>query len=111
MHPSYLAAAATGPDWSIFGQYGVVGAIAVGLILFAKRAVEREQARADRLESEVKRLNDVIVEKVIPAMSAASRAAEESANLLSAMQRERELNQLAVDRDRRATKRREDGNP
>jgi hypothetical protein len=94
--PLWLAADAGGGgiDVAIFAQYGVLGIIASILIWFAKGAHQREKDRSDRLEAEVQRLHEVMIERVIPALSSASRAAEESAALLAAVQRERELAQV-----------------
>lgn len=85
-------------DFSVFFQYGVLGVVAVLLIFFAKNAHQRERDRADRLETENQRLHELILERVIPALASAQRAAEESAELLTAMQRERELQQLVQQR-------------
>lgn len=90
-----LAADPTGSlDLSIFAQYGVLGILALMLIFFARGAHQRERERADRLEQENQRLHELIIDRVIPALGSATRAAEESAELLAAMQRERELVQL-----------------
>lgn len=103
--PVLAAADAGAVDLTIFAQYGVLGIIAAMLIWFAKGAHQRERERADRMEAENKRLNELILDRVIPALTSASRAAEESAELLNALQRERELSQLAEHRDpRRGTK-------
>lgn len=83
------------PDINLFAQYGVLGIIAAMLIFFAKGAHQRERDRADRMEAENKRLNELILDRVIPALTAAARAAEESAELLRAIQRERELVQIS----------------
>lgn len=77
-------------DLTVFAQYGVLGIIAALLIWFAKGAHQRERDRADRMEAENKRLNELILDRVIPALTSATRAAEESAELLNALQRERE---------------------
>lgn len=90
-----LVAAESGTDLSVFAQYGVLGIIAAMLIWFAKSAHQRERERADRLEEENKRLNALILDRVIPALTSATRAAEESTQLLHAIQREREFAQLA----------------
>lgn len=82
-------------DVTIFAQYGVLGVIAALLIWFAKGAHQRERDRADRLEAEVGRLHTLMLDRVIPALTSATRAAEESAELLNAIQRERQLHQLA----------------
>ena len=81
-------------DLAVFAQYGVLGIIAAMLIWFARGAHQRERDRADRLEQENHRLHELIVDRVIPALTSATRAAEESTELLAAMQRERELTAL-----------------
>jgi len=91
-------------DLTVFAQYGVLGIIAALLIFFAKGAHQRERDRADRLEAENKRLNELILDRVIPALTTAARAAEESTELLNAIQRERELTHLADQSQRRSTK-------
>lgn len=75
---------------SVFLQYGVLGVVAGLLIWFAKGAHQREKDRSDRLEAEVQRLHELIIDRVIPALSSATTAAQESADLLAATQRERE---------------------
>lgn len=80
-----------GLDLGQFAQFGVTGVIAVLGIVFAKGAYQRERDRADRLETENQRLHETLAERVIPALLSASRAAEESAELLAAMQRERDV--------------------
>lgn len=81
-------------DLAVFAQYGVLGIIAAMLIWFARGAHQRERDRADRMEQENQRLHELILDRVIPALSSASSAAEESAELLRAVQRERELEAL-----------------
>lgn len=99
-----LLAEGTGAiDLSLFAQYGVLGLISAGLVIFAKGAHQRERDRADRMEEENKRLNALILDRVIPALSSATHAAEESAQLLNALQREREF--LALTERERKTKR------
>lgn len=94
-------------DLAVFAQYGVLGIIAAVLIFFARGAHQREQQRADRMEAENRRLNEVILDRVIPALTSATRAAEEAAELLSAMQRERELAAMIRQRGKPGTS--EDG--
>ncbi len=81
-------------DLTVFAQYGILGVIAAMLIWFARGAHQRERDRADRLEAEVQRLHALMLDRVIPALTSATNAAEESAALLGAMQRERELSNL-----------------
>jgi hypothetical protein len=85
-----LATADPGTDLSLLAQYGVLGVFALLLILFAKTSYKRETDRSDRLEAEVLRLNNLIQEKAIPALASATRALEESQNLLHDLQRERD---------------------
>ncbi len=89
-------------DVGLFAQYGVLGILCLILIFFAKGAYQRERDRADRADEENKRLNQVLLEKVIPALLSATRAAEESAELLREIQRERErdIGQLTPRRTR-----------
>jgi hypothetical protein len=85
-------------DVSIFAQYGILGILALILIFFARGAHQRERDRADRMEQENQRLHELIIDRVIPALGSATRAAEEAADLLAAMQREREFAALAARR-------------
>jgi hypothetical protein len=77
-----------GPNYAVLGQYGVLGVFAVLLVWFAKFMIARETARADRLEAEVVRLNNIMLEKVIPALMSATGAVEESTELLRDLQRD-----------------------
>lgn len=82
-------------DLAVFAEYGVLGVIAMILIWFARGAHQRERERADRMEEENRRLNALILDRVIPALTSATNAVEESAELLNAIQREREFQALA----------------
>lgn len=81
---------ATAPDLNAFAQYGVLGIIAALLIWFAKGAHQRERDRADRMEAENRRLYQLFLDQVVPALTSATRTAEETTELLRAIQRERE---------------------
>lgn len=85
---------AGGLDLTIFAQYGVLGIFAGMLVWFAKGAHQRERERGDRMEAEIQRLHMLILDRVIPALTSATKAAEESTELLTAMQRERQMVQL-----------------
>lgn len=95
---SWLLWAATAADaeaefnLGTLAQYGVLGVAAGALAVFARIAYRRETERADRLEAEVVRLNNLIIERVIPALTSAAQAAEDATQLLRDMQREREYN-------------------
>ncbi len=82
-------------DLSIFAQYGILGVLSLGLIMFARGAYQRERDRADRLEAENRKLNEAVQERFIPVLLSATRALEESAELMAAMQRERDLMRIA----------------
>ena len=77
-------------DLGVLAQYGVLGVFAILLILFARVSYKRETDRSDRLEAEVVRLNNLIIDKVIPALSSATNAVEDATELLRSMQRELE---------------------
>jgi hypothetical protein len=85
-------------DVSTFAQYGVLGVFAVILLWFARGSYQREIQRADRLEEENRKLNAAIQDRVLPVLMSATNAAQESAELLAAMQRERELWRLTEQR-------------
>lgn len=71
-----------GPDLSVLGNYGVVGLLAALGLWFAYQTWKREVKRADELDAEVKRLNVLIQEKVIPALVAGTSATSESTALI-----------------------------
>lgn len=81
-------------DLGMLIQYGVLGIAAGALSVFARIAYRRETERADRLEAEVVRLNSLIIERAIPALTSAAQAAEDATSLLRDMQREREINMI-----------------
>lgn len=95
---SFIAGAAGDPvDLGTLAQYGVVGLVAAGGIIFARTSYKRETDRSDRAEAEVARLNkviiernDMIVDRVIPALANAASAAEAANQMVRDMQRERE---------------------
>ena len=86
-------AATTGPDLGILANYGVLGLFTLILLGFGLRAWQREIGRADRLENELREQQKTMVERVIPALVAATAAMEESAQITRqvAEEREREL--------------------
>jgi hypothetical protein len=88
------AEAGAEPNLGLLAQYGVLGLVAMLLIIFARVSYKRETDRSDRLETEVVRLNNMIIEKVIPALSSATGAIQDATELLRAVQREREINTL-----------------
>ena len=71
-------------------QYGVLGILAIILIVFANNAYKREASRADRAEAEVARLNNVIAEKVVPALVTASNSLRDSQFMIRELSEERD---------------------
>ncbi len=89
------AADAGAVDIGLFAQYGILGILCAGLIVFARGAYQRERDRADRHEEEIKRLHDTMLDKVVPALTAGTNTIEEAIKVLSSLQREREYAQRA----------------
>jgi hypothetical protein len=77
------AAVGGGPsDLSTLGNYGVVGVMLALFIGFSYRLITRETKRADDNAGEVRRLNELIQDKVIPALVDSASALRESAELV-----------------------------
>ncbi len=92
-----VAAPATLVD-GIFGivlQYGVLGVAAIVLFLIAKRLIEREQARADRLEADVRRLNDLMVDQFVPALTKSNEAVANASKVIEEIRRQKEIEDAA----------------
>lgn len=88
-------------------QYGVLGIFAVLLILFVRdlmkkqdtrftEALKREQDRGDALSLENIRLNNLIQERVIPAMTAGTQAIVQMTSLLQSLQYQRDVEAAAA---------------
>ena len=84
----FLAQAVNGQPPSLW-EYGAIGAMAVVAlgavrVLWATTSksltegIERERARADRLEEELRKLNTVIQERIVVALNDATRAVQEA---------------------------------
>jgi len=78
-----LAQATDAP--SILYQYGAIGVVLLGAgyavkALFQRevRAHDLERQRADRMEAEVRRLNDMIQDKIVPVLSEATKTISEA---------------------------------
>lgn len=67
-------------------DFGGIGILAIILLVFARSLLQREQARADAQALEVQRLNNLMVEKTIPALISATNAIAASQSLLQSMQ-------------------------
>jgi hypothetical protein len=78
------------PAAQALAQYAqVLGLIAAGGIWFAKGAHQRERDRGDRLEAKNEQLANLIIERVIPALTSSSDANKQAVEVLRDIQRER----------------------
>lgn len=89
----------SGDTGSVLLQYGAIGAMLIVLGLFARTLIAREQHRSDRLDVEVTRLNNLIADKVIPALVTATSVINDSQQLLQTMQHQRDVEQRARKED------------
>jgi hypothetical protein len=71
------------PDPSVFLNYGALGAITVILVVFARAAYKRESERADAANSEVARLNQVIQDRYLTALTETNTALTETNRILA----------------------------
>lgn len=96
----FAAAGVAGPDLGVLANYGVLGLFTLILLGFGLRAWQREIARADRLEADLREQHRLMVDKVVPALAAASAALDQSARLIqeAADEREREWRRRPGDR-------------
>lgn len=66
---SLLLLAATDDGGSIeavFLQYGLIGAVALGLALYSRSAIKSTEERARRLEEENRRLYQIMADQMVP---------------------------------------------
>lgn len=82
--------AADGPgtvNIGVLSQYGVLGLVCAGLVWFARGAYQESRDRARALEEENKRLNALMIDRIVPLLTGA-------AELLRTLQAEREQERL-----------------
>lgn len=72
-------------------QYGILGIFAILLIVFSRSLLKREQDRGDAVAAENIRLNTVMQEKIIPALTAATLAITSAQNILQNIQYQRDI--------------------
>jgi len=77
-------------------QYGAIGVFAILLIVFARTLLLREQQRGDAAAAEVIRLNNLMQEKTIPALIAATQAIAAAQNILQQIQYQRDVEAAAI---------------
>lgn len=76
-------------------QYGAIGVFLALLVIFARSQVLREQKRADDSASEVIRLNNIMQEKTIPALIAATQAIASAQAILQQIQYQKDVENAA----------------
>jgi hypothetical protein len=87
--------AATDNILGVVLQYGILGVAAIILFLVAKRLFDREQARADRLEADVRRLNDLMVDQMVPALTKSTEAVANAVRILEEIRRQKDIEDAA----------------
>lgn len=78
-----LASSTDGLPLSGLGQLGAFGTILMILLSFGWYAYKRESNRADKNETEIARLNQLIQDKYVPSLEAATKALSDSADALT----------------------------
>jgi hypothetical protein len=97
----FLAAAASPPTVEgIFLQYGLIGAVALVLGIFARRAINSTEARAQRLEDDNRRLYQMMTDQMIPALTKATEAVADATAIMAEIRRQAEI-ESAVEAARR----------
>lgn len=61
-------------DPGTYGTWGASGLFIAALFVVGRAVYKRETGRADKLEDEVRRLNDLIRDRYVPALEASSEA-------------------------------------
>ncbi len=87
--------ASTGSIVGIVLQYGILGIAALVLFFVSRRLYEREQARADRLEADVRRLNELMVEQMVPALTRSTEAVASAQRVMEEIRRQKEIEDAA----------------
>jgi hypothetical protein len=86
-------------DLAPLGQYGAIGVGIVALGIFAFRAYSREVERADRLETRLLDVYQVVQDRVIPTLQDSTRTVQETTEFVRRVMTEYEVQ----NRIRRAT--------
>lgn len=80
--PSFAAEAA-GDPLTVLLQYGVLGVVAVLLIIYTRSSIARDREKADRAEAQVRELNDFIRNELLPKQTEATILYKQVAEVLS----------------------------
>jgi hypothetical protein len=91
---SLLLLAATGDASSIEGiflQYGVIGAVALALGLYARGTIRSTEQRAQRLEEDNRRLYQLMAEQFVPALTKAAQAVADATEIMAEIRKRDEI--------------------
>lgn len=98
-----LADASGGIPTSIEGaflQFGVVGAVALGLTIYARATTKATEERARRFEDDNRRLYTLMADQIMPALTRASDTIVNASSIITEFQR-REEQRTAIEAARR----------
>ncbi len=84
----------------IFLQYGLIGAVALALGIYARSAIKSTEDRAQRLEDDNRRLYGIMAEQMVPALTKATEAVADASTIMSEIRKQAEIN-AAVEAARR----------
>ena len=96
-----VAAADTPSIEGIFLQYGLIGAVALILGFFARRAINSTEARADRLEADNRRLYQMMTDQMIPALTKATEAVVDATSIMAELKHQAEIETAIAEAARR----------
>ena len=85
------AGAATPSIEGIFLQYGLIGAVALGLGLYARNSIKQTEDRARRLEEDNRRLDGIMADQMVPALTKAASAVADATAIMAAIQKRDEI--------------------
>lgn len=85
----------------MFLQYGLIGAIAFALGIYALRTIKATEARAQRLEEDNRRLYQIMAEQMIPALTKATDAVGDATIVMAEIRKQAEID-AAVESARQA---------
>lgn len=84
----------------IFLQYGLIGAVAFALGLYARSAIKATEDRCRRLEEDNRRLYQIMSDQMVPALTKASAAVVDATAVLAEVKKRGEID-AAVEAARR----------
>jgi hypothetical protein len=85
----------------IFLQYGLIGAIALTLGIYARSTIKSTEARAQRLEDDNRRLYQMMTDQVIPALTKATEAVADATTVIAEIRKQAEINSAVEAAQRR----------